>query len=172
MTRRWWMALGLVIVTAVPLPPAARAAAAPAKPGPRLASVTLGIRHRVFQDFRDLQTVKLRKPFRIGDTDYSAVVMEYVPDFTMELKTHRVVSRSGEPNNPAFKIVVRLKGKAQDTTWAMLKMPPHFSRNSMLGFKVARIDFVGRPPLVNADTSSAPPATEAPRHGAMPGTGK
>ncbi|MBI5836550.1 MAG: hypothetical protein HZB25_04835 [Candidatus Eisenbacteria bacterium] len=151
--KRWgWLRIliGLALSQSV----APSAAAPVARPAHKLDSVTLGIRHRVFEDFRDLQKVRLKQKFIVGDTEYSASVVEYVPDFAMEMKSHKVISRSAEPRNPAFKIVVRLKGKPQDTTWAMLKMPPHFARNSMLAFKVARIDFIGREPIVNSDTTS------------------
>jgi hypothetical protein len=142
--------------------------AAVAAPAPKTVSshaatvewVTLGIRHRVFQQFSEVQKVALQKEFPIGDTEYSARVVRYVPDFAMELKTGKVVSRSNEPRNPAFQIIVKENGAAKDTTWAFLNMPPHFARNSLLAFKIARIDFLGREPIL-ADTTHAAPAAPA-----------
>jgi hypothetical protein len=120
----------------------------------RLQSVTLLIRHRVFHDFEDQQTVKLRQDFILGDTDYHARVVEYVPDFSMDLKSRKVVSKSPEPKNPAFRIIV-FQGKVpQDTTWALLNMPPHFARKSYFAFRVMRVDLVGHAPVI-ADTTSA-----------------
>lgn len=143
-----------------PASTAAKPAKAPASKAPPLKTVTLAIRHRIFHEFADQQAVTLGKDFTVGDTDYTARVVEYVPDFAMDLETHKVVSRSQEPRNPAFKIVVR-QGKAyRDTTWAMLSLPPHFARNSYLAFKVMRIDFVGREPLV-ADSAQAYKELEA-----------
>ena len=140
---------------------AALAAAAPtgveaAARGPRLESVTFGIRHRVFPDFRDLQRVKLNREFIIGDSEYSARVIQYVPDFQMDLEHHRVFSLSDQPRNPAFRIVVSKNRAPHDTSWAFLKSPPHFGVSSYFSFQVLRIDFVGRPPLL-ADTSAASP---------------
>jgi hypothetical protein len=66
----------------------------------------------------------------------------------MDISNGKVVSRSSEPKNPAFKLIVSQKGKAQDTTWAMMSLPPHFTRRSFLAFKVMRIDFIGREPIV------------------------
>jgi hypothetical protein len=126
----------------------------------RVQSVTLGIRHRVFQNFSEIQKVAIDQEFPVGDTEYSARVVRYVPDFAMELKSGTIVSRSNEPNNPAFQIVVKEKSVPQDTTWALLNMPPHFARKSLLAFKVARIDFVGREPIV-ADTTRAAPQADA-----------
>ncbi len=75
----------------------------------------------------------------------------------MDLKSRKVFSRTSQPNNPAFKIIVREKKVPQDTTWAMLHMPPHFTMRSFLAFQVLRIDFVGRPPLMADTTSAAAP---------------
>ncbi len=145
-----------------------RSWAAPA-PAPshasRLATVTFEIRHRVFHDFADRQQVKLNQEFSVGDTDFTARVVQYVPDFAMDMKTRKVISRSNEPKNPAFKIIVKQRKAVQDTTWAMINMPPHFARNSLLAFRVMRIDFVGRAPIVRPDSSAQAPA---PAHPAKP----
>jgi hypothetical protein len=129
----------------------------PAGGGLRLDAVTLLIRHRVFHDFRDLQRVKLKREFILGDTDYTARVVEYVPDFTMDLGSHRITSRSNQPHNPAFRIIISQKGVPQDTTWALLKMPPHFARKSFFAFQIVRLDFLDGPPIL-ADTTAAPAA--------------
>ena len=141
--------------------PAGLSAAPPSgKPAAKLRNVTLAIRHRVFHEFADQQAVELNQDFVVGDTKYTARVVQYVPDFAMDLSTGKVISRSQEPRNPAFKIVVR-EGKAyRDTTWAMLSLPPHFARNSYLAFKVMRIDFIGREALV-ADSAQAYKELEA-----------
>jgi hypothetical protein len=120
----------------------------------RVKTVTLAMRHRVFKNFSDVQAVVPLKEFPVGDSDFSARVVRYVPDFTMDLKTGKVTTRSSEPKNPAFQIIVREKKVPQDTTWAFMNLPPHFGRKSMLAFKIVRIDFVGAPPVV-ADTTHA-----------------
>ncbi len=127
---------------------------------PKLTSVTLAIRNRVFHQFAEQQTLRLGKEFVIGDTDFAARIVQYVPDFAMDLSTGKVISRTSEPRNPAFKIIVRQKGVPQDTTWAMMSLPPHFTRRSFLAFKVMRIDFEGRPPMV-ADSVAAVKELEA-----------
>ena len=124
--------------------------------GPRLDAVTLDIRHRVFHEFADQQRVKLNQTFVVGDTDLSARVVQYVPDFALDLKTHRIFSKSDHPENPAFKIIVWQKKVPQDTTWALLRMPPHFARKSMLAFRVVRVDFLDRPPIVAGAPNAAP----------------
>jgi hypothetical protein len=136
------------------------AATSSAAPPPKLKSVTIAIRSRVFHEFADQQVVVQGKNFTIGDTDFSARVVQFVPDFAMEIETRKVVSRSPEPRNPAFKLIVFQNGKAQDTTWAMMSLPPHFTRKSFLAFKVMRIDFTGREPIV-ADSVAAVKELEA-----------
>ncbi len=127
--------------------------------GPRLDSVTLGIRHRVFQDFRDMQQVKLNQDFLLGDTEYSARVIQYLPDFQMDLERRKVFSLTDEPRNPAFRVVVRKNKVPHDTSWAFLKSPPHFGARSYFAFQVLRIDFVGAPPLLVDSSLVAPPAS-------------
>ena len=123
-------------------------------------TVTLAMRHRIFKNFSDVQTVTLQKEFPVGDSDFSARVIRYVPDFAMELKTGKVISRSNEPKNPAFQIIVREKKVPQDTAWAFLNLPPHFGRKSMLAFKIVRIDLVGAPPVVADTTRVEKPAAQ------------
>lgn len=114
----------------------------------KVKQLTLMIRHRVFHDFAEQVETRLGEPFPIGDTEYSATVDQYVPDFAMDIKTGRVLSRTAEANNPAVRIVVREKGVPQDTTWALLDMPPHFGRKSMLSFQMTKIEFTSGKPLV------------------------
>jgi hypothetical protein len=132
---------------------------------PRVETVTLSIRHRVFHDFHDLQSVRIGQKFLLGDTDYDARVVQYVPDFEMDLASRKVVSRSGQPNNPAFRIIVRKGDVPQDTAWAFLNMPPHFGRRSYFAFHVVRIDFSGHAPMV-ADTVAI--SAPAPSNAAAP----
>jgi len=158
MISRWIRAAALAVLFAAP----AAGAAAPPAPAPPPASappevtaVTLRIRHRVFANFREDRTTRVRQPFQVGDTDYTATVLRFVPDFAMDTKTHKILSRSSEPKNPAFEILVKEKGAPQDTTWAFLNMPPHFARSSMLAFQILRIEFKGRPPVVSQDSLAA-----------------
>jgi hypothetical protein len=121
----------------------------------RVKSVTLRIRHRALPGFREEDSVRLKQDFQVGDTPYTAQVTEFVPDFTMNLKTRVVSSRSNQPNNPAFRIVVRKQGVPQDTSWAFLNMPPHFGRRSLLAFQIARVDFEDRAAIVSGDSTAS-----------------
>jgi hypothetical protein len=170
MRRAWWLGL-LIGLVAVPQPQARAKPTAPAG-GARLDAVTLLIKHRVFHDFRDLQRVKLKQDFLLGDTDYSARVVEYLPDFTMDLASRKIVSKSDRPDNPAFRIVVFKQKLPQDTTWALLNMPPHFARKSLFAFQVVKIEFTDRAPIMVDTTRAAPaaPAKMPSGHPAAPAT--
>jgi hypothetical protein len=125
------------------------------KQGPVFNSVTLRMRHRVFEYFVEDQTVSLNEPFQIGDTDLHAEVLRFVPDFAIATNPRRILSRTPEPNNPAFQIAVFENDEPADTSWAFLNMPPHFSQTSMLSFLVLKIAFEDRDPLWNRDTTRA-----------------
>jgi hypothetical protein len=163
MKSRWIRAAALTALLATPAIPAE----APKAPPLEVTGVTLRIRHRVFANFREDRGVRPRQVFQVGDTDYSAQVVRFVPDFAMNTKSHKIVTRSPEPNNPAFEIIVKEKGAPQDTTWAFLNMPPHFARTSMLAFQILRIDFKNHAPVVCSDSlaTNPLPAPAAPAGG-------
>ncbi|MEQ1831982.1 MAG: hypothetical protein ABL977_02920 [Candidatus Eisenbacteria bacterium] len=139
------LTLGLAALTLAAVAFAAPAAAPAAKAAPgaklKVTNMTMVVGHRAFTDFRDRVTVKLGETFRVGDSEYSAKVVEFQPDFTMDLKTRKVTSRSQEPKNPAAKVYVWKNGAPDDTSWAFLNMPPHFGRNSMLAFELTHVEF-------------------------------
>jgi len=127
--------------------PATPAASADLSKARKVRDVMLVVRHRVFHDFVENIEAMPSKAFPIGDTDYDATIIQYVPDFAMDIKTGKVVSRTDQANNPAFRIIVREKGVPTDTTWALLDSPPHYARKSMLAFQAVRIDFTSGKPL-------------------------
>jgi hypothetical protein len=165
--QRTWSCAGaagvlfLVACAAAATPQDSGKSAVPGKPL-KVKTVTVLMGHRVFPDFHDVQTVPLNKNFQVGETDYSARVVEFVPDFAIDIKTHKVVSRSNVPRNPACRIIVREKGVPMDTSWAFVNFPPHFSRRALISFRVVRIDFLNAPPItVVPDTTAAADTTTA-----------
>jgi len=149
MSRRLAPLAALLLTLATP---ALSAPAAPAATPAHLRNVTLHIFNRVFTAFHDRVVAVPGREFRVGDTDYTARVVEFVPDFSMSLKTHRVTSRSGEPRNPAFRVVVSRAGTPTDTSWAFFNMPPHYAAREVLAFVATRIEFTNRPPLDSTDS--------------------
>ena len=140
---------GLLVTAALaaPTPPASPPAAKL-----RLKTVDLHIFHRVFPDFHDRVDASLNKEFRIGDTEYTGTVIRFVPDFMMDLKTGNVTTRSQEPKNPAFRLVVRKNGVPQDTSWAFLNMAPHFGQRSLIAFLAVRATFENHEPVASRDS--------------------
>jgi len=54
--------------------------------------------------------------------------------------------------------------------WALLNMPPHFARKSMLSFKVLRIEFADHAPVPNTPAdSTTKPVARKPDSTAVPG---
>ena len=119
---------------------------------PVVESVTVRVRHRVWAKFKEEAKVEIGDEFQIGDTEYTARVVRFVPDFAMKMKSKEIVSRSPEPNNPAVRIIVMENEEPADTTWAFTQELPHYGRLSLLAFQIIRIDFEGREPIVVPDT--------------------
>jgi hypothetical protein len=164
MKRGWMVVATLCAVLAVS---AASAQTPPAKTSAaeklKVKRVTFGIGHRVYADFYDEVSARMNEEFRIGDTKYTARAGEFLPDFSMDMNTHKVFSRSNETNNPAFHVFVKKAGAPEDTVWAFLNMPPHFGRRSMLAFQILKVEFENHAPLVaKADTTRTAPAAKQP----------
>jgi hypothetical protein len=156
----WWMS-ALLLASASAWGAQPNAAGKPAAGhGPKLAAVTFGVRHRVFHEFRDLHRVKLNEDFPLGDSEFSARMVQYVPDFQMDLPARKIYTLSDQPRNPAFKLIVRKNKVPQDTSWAFLKSPPHFGAHSYFAFQVLKVEFVDHAPLMpdttHTQTSSMP----------------
>jgi len=153
----------LVLLALLALPPVAAAAASDstakppgASPALKVRAVTLIAVNRAFPSYNERIEAKPRVEFPIGDTEYTARIVEFLPAFAMDLKTRKVFSYSKQPENPAFRIIVRKSGVPEDTTWAFMNMPPHFARNSLLAFLVQRVEFENHAP-VEAEKPGAPP---------------
>ncbi len=173
MKNAWWMGVGVVVALTM----SGGASAEEAKPAgePRVSAaqrlrvkrVTLGVGHRAFPDFYDEVTVKMGELFPVGSTNYTARILRFEPDFVIEAKTRKIVSKSNEPDNPAFQMEAIEKGVPHDTSWAFLNFPPHFSKKSLVAFKVLRIEFENHAPVV-PKPGAAPGMPPAGARGARP----
>jgi hypothetical protein len=102
-----------------------------------LESVGLEVKHRIFAGFREEHRVAPGETFVIGDTEYTARIVGFLPDFVYDESTGTAASRSAVPNNPAVRIEVLENGKKIDEVWAFQgEGPPHYGRSSMLAFRV------------------------------------
>ena len=155
MTRAWLVLLLVTSIGAAPAAAGSRDSTASEKP-PKVKEITLLIGNRAFPDFMDVEKAPIGKEFQVGETDYTARVVEFLPDFAIDIKKHRITSRSNALRNPACRVIVRRKGVATDTSWAFVNFPPHFSPRSLLSFRVVQVDFFNRPSItVVPDTSGA-----------------
>jgi len=157
------LALSLPCLLAAVIAPLAVAAPVDSGAVRREVASTLKVRkatliavNRAFTAFNERIEARPRVRFPIGDTEYSARIVEFVPAFSMNIQKRKVFSYSKEPENPAFRIIVEKGGVPEDTTWAFLNMPPHYARNSLLAFLIERIEFENHAPVV-ASKPGAPP---------------
>jgi hypothetical protein len=110
-----------------------------------VSSVTVRVSHLLYPDYRQILTVKMFDKFQLGDTDLSAAVVEFVPDFAIDTVSHKIVSGSRELRNPAFKIVVTRGGEKKEEHWAFFKAAvPHFTRQSGLVFEILAFKVKGK----------------------------
>ncbi len=148
----------LLLATTMMFAPSHTLAGAPVAPEPavtetlRVSQVTLVVGHRVFTEFRDRIVTPMGEEVGVGDSEYSAKVVEFQPDFTMDLATRKVTSRSLLPKNPAVRVLVFKNGAPDDTSWAFLKMAPHYGRKSMLAFQLAKVEFTNHA-AIEADSA-------------------
>jgi len=108
-------------------------------------SVVLFIGNRMFPDFAEIVSARLRQRQAVGDSEFSFEIESFNPHFSIIDSTKKIVALSDEPKNPAFRIKVYKDDAAVDSTWAFYNMDiPHFSRTSALWFRVLAFDYRGQ----------------------------
>jgi hypothetical protein len=112
---------------------------------------------RLYPEWREEHRVRIGEPFPIGDTEFSAVVARFLPDF--RLVDRRPVSASRRLANPAVLVVAQRDSSGADSTWAFLNFPPHFSPRSFFTFRLKEI--VGYAEDPDSSGTEAPPAGAA-----------
>ncbi len=101
-----------------------------------VAEITIRIKHRIFISFEEVLVIEIGEEFQIADDEYSATVLQFVPDFAIK-EDGTVVSRSEEPRNPAIEIDVLKDGEPEDHVWAFFgDGAPHYRRDSMIAFEL------------------------------------
>lgn len=101
-----------------------------------LREVTLVSYSRLYPAYAETTSVSPGVSFPVGDGDFSARVIQYLPDFEFDTTGH-ARSRSDQPNNPAVRLEV-LKGKSRKYfAWAFLRQgTPHFRAREDLAFSL------------------------------------
>ncbi len=110
---------------------------------PDAGQIQIRVTHRVFTSFVDTLVVEIGENFWVGDTEYSAEVRRFNPDFGIK-EGEGVIERSEVAHNPAFQIHVFEEEEQVDEVWAFLGSDaPHYRRDSLLGFQVLSFSWRG-----------------------------
>lgn len=71
----------------------------------------------------------------IADTGYRIKILDYVPDFVMDVATKQVSTRTMKANNPAIEIELKSKDGVKDAFWVFARYPDiHQSKASNFNF--------------------------------------
>ena len=101
-------------------------------------SFVVEIGNRMYPDWHETVHVRMLETFFLADTDLTARIERFVPDFRIS-DEGEVLSPSLELGNPAVHVFVYGDSAASDSTWAFLNFPPHFSPNSFFVFRLKEI---------------------------------
>ena len=102
-------------------------------------SFVLEIRHRIFMDFQEVDTVKMNEKFEIGDGDANGQVFTFNPHLAITEKG-QYLQDSDTLYNPAVRVRVYQKDSVVQESWAFYySEAPHYRRNDLLGFRL--LDF-------------------------------
>jgi len=139
----------LVLIWSIP----AAAAATPATAAPADSGLVLQVEvgSRLYPTWHELLRLRLGELFYLGDSEYTARIDRFLPDF--RIIDGKFLTVSQELKNPAARVVVYHDTTAADTSWAFLNFPPHFSPRSFFTFQLK--DIAG---FVPASTDSFMPA--------------
>ncbi|MCQ9205892.1 MAG: cytochrome c biogenesis protein ResB [Omnitrophica bacterium] len=77
-----------------------------------------------FQD-RDITVdfpINLNKEYNIEDSSYQLKILRYIPDFSMDITTKEVFSKSDQPHNPAIEVEV-VSPAGEGRQWVFAKFP-------------------------------------------------
>jgi hypothetical protein len=93
---------------------------------------------RLYPDWSEEQRLRLHEMFYLGDTEYTARIERFVPDFRMG-DGGKILNYSDELKNPAAQVIVYHDTTAADTSWAFLNFPPHFSPRAFFTFQLKEV---------------------------------
>jgi hypothetical protein len=134
--------------------------AATAEPDTTL-TLKIEVGSRMYTTWSEQLRVRLGEAFYLGDSEYTARIDRFLPDF--RIVDGEFISVTQQLANPAARVIVYHDTTATDSTWAFLNFPPHFSPRSFFTFKLLEIQ--GYVPAdgsaVAADSSAAPADSSA-----------
>ena len=117
---------------------------------------------RMYTTWREQLRVRLGETFYLGDSEYTARIDRFLPDF--RIVDGEFITVTQQLANPAARVIVFHDTTATDSTWAFLNFPPHFSPRSFFTFKLLEIQgyVMAGGSAVAADSSAAPPSAPTP----------
>jgi hypothetical protein len=130
----------LPVIALLALPPTLMASDAPTQP---VAAADTGlvlvveIGSRLYPDWHEEQHLRMNQMFYLGDSEFTARIEDFIPDFRIIDK--KIVNMSRKLANPAAHVVVYHDTTATDSTWAFLNFPPHYSPQSFFTFQLKEI---------------------------------
>jgi hypothetical protein len=101
-------------------------------------ALVVEIGSRLYPDWSEEQEVPLDQFFYLGDTEFVAKIVGFVPDFRIS-DSGEILNYSDELKNPAAHVIIYQDTTASDSTWAFLNFPPHFSPRLFFTFKLKEI---------------------------------
>ena len=99
----------------------------------------LEVRHMHFPNFQETHRVGMGETFVISDSEYSARVVRFEPDFAIDMESKEVFSRSEEMNNPAVLVEVFKDGEKAAEQWAFRTGMPHMGGKTPLVFSLISV---------------------------------
>ena len=93
-------------------------------------------RHRLYPNFRQVDTVGIDEPFLIGEEELEARIILFNPHLGITVDGDRL-QLSDTLYNPSIQVEVRKDGEITQTSWGFYYIDaPHFYRDHMLGFRL------------------------------------
>lgn len=84
--------------------------------------------------------VKTKETITIPRTEYKLTVIEYIPNYSIDTKTKKVVNRSEKPINPAVKVAID-DGQRTFEQWLWAKFPSSPHKETKLPLRMRFTDF-------------------------------
>ena len=111
----------------------------------------------LYPNWKEEQRLHLDQLFYLGDSEFTARIRRFVPDFRIGEKGE-ILSVSSQLNNPAVQVVIYHDSTATDSTWAFLNFPPHYSARSFFTFQLKEI--AGYRPAAQAPAPHGKPGAQ------------
>lgn len=103
----------------------------------------LEVGHLHFPDFQEVHRVGMGERFAIGDTELSARITRFEPDFAINTDAGKIFSRTQELNNPAVLVEVLQDGDTVAEKWAFRASMPHMGGETPVTFRLLSVEMGG-----------------------------